>query len=443
MKRSEQNTPRAHTSVPLSLRTVSNSQYESDRLRREIERSLAPDALSEPTTAESDSPYQVERRAPPNHTDNRSVVPHESMVIPQEYDSYWNGSESMSSSRTNSERVPKSVLQPPRDDVPALPAKDSVPQAPVLQQHPMQAKSRPKLPQHRFSWEQASQSDDEAPPALMETDTVPVDHAHEPPDAANSPNPLASNEGYPATSIQPETESSPPTYDNGLNTVGPLREKRSFADPVPDGAIQGFPTATEPPALNSEQQAHEHVASLPKTNVPSNSNIDTGFPPPPPHPGVQPKIPAFREILALKTPADRIRGYNEARDQFAKQDTGLSHWLAITTSELPEHADVLSSVGRRPAVMMGHKPSSSRLLSSFRPTGQSDASESSNAMYGQGSSPSGSGNKLSSQQVQAKGKDLLRSAGVVGGKANVAAKGFFSKGRSKLRGGGGADKVDK
>ena len=105
---------------------------------------------------------------------------------------------------------------------------------------------------------------------------------------------------------------------------------------------------------------------------------------------------------------------------------------------------MLASVGRRPAVMMGHKPSSSRLLSGFRSTGpQSDASETANSAFGQGSVPSSSRNKLSSQQVQAKGKDLLHSAGVFGGKANVAAKGLFSKGRSKLRGAGGSDKVDK
>ena len=62
----------------------------------------------------------------------------------------------------------------------------------------------------------------------------------------------------------------------------------------------------------------------------------------------------------------------------------------------------------------------------------------------QGFSPSGgSSGKLSTQQVQAKGKDFLQAAGVFGGRANVAAKGLFSKGRSKLRGTSGVDKVDK
>jgi hypothetical protein len=56
----------------------------------------------------------------------------------------------------------------------------------------------------------------------------------------------------------------------------------------------------------------------------------------------------------------------------------------------------------------------------------------------QGFSPSG--NKQSGQQT--KGKDLLHSAGVFGGKASKAGKGFFAKGKSKLRGSGSGDKVD-
>jgi hypothetical protein len=56
----------------------------------------------------------------------------------------------------------------------------------------------------------------------------------------------------------------------------------------------------------------------------------------------------------------------------------------------------------------------------------------------QGFSPSSS--KLSGQQ--SKGKDLLHSAGVFGGKASKAGKGLFAKGKNKLRGSGGGDKVD-
>jgi hypothetical protein len=57
----------------------------------------------------------------------------------------------------------------------------------------------------------------------------------------------------------------------------------------------------------------------------------------------------------------------------------------------------------------------------------------------QGFSPGGA--KITSQQVQAKGKEFLHTAGVFGGKAGKAGKGLLAKGKSRLRGAGG-DKVD-
>jgi len=58
----------------------------------------------------------------------------------------------------------------------------------------------------------------------------------------------------------------------------------------------------------------------------------------------------------------------------------------------------------------------------------------------QGLSPAGT--KIKTQQVQAKGKELLHTAGIFGGKAGKAGKGLLAKGKNKLRGAGGGDKVD-
>ena len=175
--------------------------------------------------------------------------------------------------------------------------------------------------------------------------------------------------------------------------------------------------------------------------------------PPFPPSNAQPKIAAFREILALKSPSERIQAFNETREQFANLNTGLAHWLAVKASELPEHADLFKDSGRRPA-FHGHKPSPSRsklggLLQSGGQSAQPysntapsvpDGTPGNSSPYGY--SPSaGPSSKISGQQVQAKGKDLLHTAGVFGGKANVAAKGLFSKGKSKLRGSGGTEKV--
>lgn len=201
--------------------------------------------------------------------------------------------------------------------------------------------------------------------------------------------------------------------------------------------------------------------SLPEPRIHGSSRTfgaqDDELPSLPP-PTAQAKIPAFREILTLKSPAERIRAYNDTREQFANLNTGLAHWLAITAHDLPEHADLLTDSTRRPA-FQSHKPSPSRsklggLLQSgghaSQPYPSSPQSVPDGAVTGgalgnaflHGYSPSGgSSGKISSQQVQAKGKDLLHTAGVFGGKANVAAKGLFSKGKSKLRGSSGAEKV--
>ena len=443
-ERSEQNTPLALPFARLSLRTDTGSTYESDRLRREIERSLTPNMPSEPTTAESDSPYQGDQRIPDNVSIDRHGVAHESMVIPREYDSYWNGSESVHSSRPSSEwnetSIPlQTVQRRGEDEAPAPPAKDESPRAIVKEQQSPLADTRPAKPQHRFSWERTSLSE-VRPLDPGQGNTAPAAEAKQPPNVKDSPLP----DPHPDHEVSSKGYSEPPAYEGSVEFSEPLAEKQHTPDLIDDSGFKGTSRAAEQPQQDHSLQQYEQAPVTAQSDVPPNIKVEAGFSPPRPHPSAQPKIPAFREILALKTPAERIRGFNEAREQSAKQDIGLAHWLAVTTAELPEHADALASVGRRPAVMMGHKPSSSRLLSGFRSTGpQSDASEASNSAFGQGSVPSGGSNKLSSQQVQAKGKDLLHTAGVFGGKANVAAKGLFSKGRSKLRGAGGSDKVDK
>ena len=207
------------------------------------------------------------------------------------------------------------------------------------------------------------------------------------------------------------------------------------------------------PSLLQPPLSEPHVHESSRTFSAQNDEL-----PPLPPPNAQAKIPAFREILALKSPSERIRAYDETREQFANLNTGLAHWLAIMANELPEHADLLTKSPRRPT-FQGHKPSPSRsmlggLLQSGGHSNQSYSNSPQSAPDGAttGGSPSnaspygyspsgGSSGKISSQQVQAKGKDLLHTAGVFGGKANVAAKGLFSKGKSKLRGSSGAEKV--
>ena len=258
-------------------------------------------------------------------------------------------------------------------------------------------------------------------------------------------------------------------HPDGLEKPGPLMEKEFFKAVEPGMAEAVGSTDHESPiSQNQVRQVPESPRQTTLTNPVQDTDLsstseqnqtalptqtrDATLPAAVPPVSAQQKSPAFREILALKNPSERIRAFNETREQFAQINTGLAHWLAVTTEDLPEHADLLVSTGRPAPNFQAHSRTKSK-LGAFLPTGGSGQQTSTptadgavSGSLGGGPSPGfsisgGSGSKISSQQVQAKGKDLVRSAGVFGGKANVAAKGLFSKGKSKLRGGSGAEKV--
>ena len=145
-------------------------------------------------------------------------------------------------------------------------------------------------------------------------------------------------------------------------------------------------------------------------------------------PAAQPKIVTFREILTLKSPAERIRAYNNTREQFSNMDTGLNHWITATIDAQPEHAELLSRGGRFESAAIGHRPSPSRgkllktsptnatmqqpyyqqyLNASSQPATSSSGSTLPipSATGSQGFSPSGPGGgaRVTSRQVQAIG----------------------------------------
>lgn len=507
--------------MPPSLSTDTGSQFESDRLRREIVKNLDPTQSSEPTTAESDSPWQDDSRL----SANASLVRHgrDSGVLPSEYDSYWNGSSSDSTSRTNSahDHIGAAVavkrhdgaalvgITPPLNvgsDDQAQPPKDTIPGDVVLE--------RPIM-SHRFSWEQstgnvaparagspresvASHAPIDLPPSIGHHN---LENSRELPSSLENQGAMLNNGMRPNQGLY--LGGGSPTLDGPNSGTLEVSDTRDILDKAPECLpddptgvttgtthLPGYPGGLEVAELGSGlQQADPNVvhysyqmerreASIPQQGpiqVPESPSRfaasqpvrDGDFPSLPPA-SDQPKLRAFREILALKSPMDRIQAFNETREQFAHQNTGLAHWLDVKLRELPEHAHLLSSHGQFAIGGLGHKPSPSRtkflgmraagspstqqpyyqqyLNASSQPTASDGSPISSyqGSTLPQGFSPSGGGTaKLSSQQVQAKGKDLLHTAGVFGGKANVAAKGLFSKGRSKLKGSGGADKVDK
>lgn len=474
---------------PLSTGT-STQQYESDRLRREIVRELTPNVSSEPTTAGSDSLHQL----PSRHPTDQSEIRHgrESGVLPKEYESYWNdeNSDSGSSAFSAEPGQVEDATTAKRQQGAAVVSEPffssrKTSQVPVESAATTQpSEARPHMLPHRFSWEKPLQDLSTAPPTqqshpapqdVSRTTSIPAsstvvqrstESGQEDHQASGQTPPLANEMGYGPEDQKEveEPEKALPTYPEGLEPVQPPIEKSSFGSPLLDSAER-----FDDPGLQSQVMQPR----MQQEDTPTESTIpvvvrDGELPPPPLHADAQPKIPAFREILALKEPSERIRAYNQTREQFANLNTGLAHWLAITSSDLPEHADLLSSQGQPAPISQSHKPSPSRSkLGALLPTGTQssqqpyyqqylNATPQSSAPDGrviggaigggvsQGFSPSGgSGGKMSSQQVQAKSKELLHTAGVFGGKANVAAKGLFSKGKSKLKSSGGTEKVDR
>lgn len=505
--------------MPPSLSTDTGSQFESDRLRREIVKNLDPAQSSEPTTAESDSPWQDDSRLSADPSIIRRG--HDSGVLPSEYDSYWNGSSSGSTSRTNSahDHIGAAVAVKRHDGAalvgitPSLNVDSDHRAEPPKNTSPLNTvPERPIMP-HRFSWEQFTdnvtatraeslrenvvsyastdlppslghhnlENSVELPSGLQNQESIPNNsqgpshpgggsHASEGPSFATSARDILDkghegviNDSTGKFSGAPLIETNrPPGYPGSLEVAEP-----GSGQQLADSTFDHHPNEVEYSEPSISQQGVTQVPESPSQFTASQPVRDGNLPPLPPT-ADQPKLRAFREILALKSPLDRIHTFNETREQFAHLDTGLAHWLDVKVRELPEHAHLLSNHGQFATGTLGHKPSPSRTrLLGIRTTGspstqqpyyqqylnassQPTASNSNptSSYHGstlpQGSSPSGGGTvKLSSQQVQAKGKDLLHTAGIFGGKANVAAKGLFSKGRSKLKGSGGADKVDK
>ena len=512
--------------LPLLATDTKPRQYESDRLRKEIVRELTPMSASEPTTAETD--YSNYQDSKVSTSPSLSRPGHESGVLPKEYESYWNEGNSDDELTEASPEPSRLEHAASTDDQeaaslsgallhPTVPKQQAL-SPPVLQEQPAKglsqpvnlapftqeesAQERPRTLPHRFSWEQPLHDLSAAPATSQEPTAAPasdfLNSAIYPEGRSFQPQagPSESQGTYPMQtepSLSMNEPPKPPEKDNRIDYSGnvpssqweqsdsqkglpidpPGLEVSSSAgervhdEPLISGHEDNVNILAQPSPIGSyDTRSEEH----PLPEPPQQGNLASAAPNTYPGnytlPTLPPKIPAFREIVALKTPAERIRGFNDARVQFARLPVGLQAWVDETLRQLPEHEDLLTSSGRPFPSPQGHKSSPSRSkLGGLVPGGVQTGQQTHQQQYlnvgpqsavfngppqtgatGGGSpqaySPSGgSSGKISSQQVQAKGKDLLHTAGVFGGKANVAAKGLFSKGKSKFRAASGAEKV--
>ncbi|KAL8647552.1 MAG: hypothetical protein Q9210_005488 [Variospora velana] len=470
-----------------SISTETTPQYESDRLRREIIRELSPGLTSEPSTAESNNQSREVSRQSTNLDVTRDQ--RESMVLPREYDSYWNASGSEQSSRASSVRDhPKEVKEVISEDQKDRPIMSPIPyiagQAPgATQPARSHLTERPEMPSHGFSWERTQ----EAVPLAKVPDSSKLPSS----DEKSNDEPLHQpRERMPEdinTNVDPRTQNVATPEPQRSDFGGAMTRDRSLESEFTRhsseqeiaagaGERKSSITLKHPVHTNSPQSAvgyleptvtHPHQYPYQSHEQPCEDNEDPSqpmsttqeAPPAPALPTSQPQVHNFREILAMKNPQDRIKAYDESRQHFENIDTGLEHWLAVATSDLPEHKEILpngkllgpidykplstrSKLGGLLASTSSstQQPHQQQYLDANSPVGGMNASHAPSGSSIQGYSPTSGGSKLTSQQMQARGKDLLHSAGVFGGKANVAAKGLFSKGKSKFRG-GNADKA--
>ena len=507
--------PRQPDSLPALSTNVQPRQYESDRLRREIVKELSPGVASEPTTAESDSPHQASSRYTTNESLKSSdVTPG---ALPSDYDSYWNeDSDEASSGSSHRQGQPlqttglENTRAGPAIDQPSIGVANQQSKSAVPQPGSQQKQKKPHVLAHRFSWEQpladldsptepakAESNPKERQPEIgptssfLESQVYPEKRAPAtqadsriptgPPEHQKDVNQLPISSlpppvGHPSPSLDSrspydggiETEKELPSYPAALDTG--IRKPDESVATDPHQVVGQTPAALWHQEQNAQPNREPSIdRDVPTTPLSSHEPPQTTPGPPQNHlppaaPVTQAKFPAFREITALKSPAERIRAFNDTREQFANMNTGLQHWLALTSMSLSEHEDVIKNGGMTGAFRAGHKASQSKsklggLMTAQNsqpyyqqyldatPQSGNSASAPGGAPPGQSSPPqgfptsAGSSGKISSQQVQAKSKELLQSAGKYGGKANVAAKGLFSKGKSKLRDASGGKKV--
>lgn len=473
--------PRSPVERPTILPQLSTDpsvdDQESDRLRKEIVASLSPLRTSVTPAAEPNTASLLPSGAPVNR---------ESSIFPSEYDSYWADGDRTSPrpSHDLGRNIPDQAHS--STEQPSIAAKSTAQQPSNF--------TKPSI-FTRFSWEEDQGSQPilpegaaaQAPRNIQQEEKLPspaVEEAakeqREPsfqgiPDpyfgpahsvAIKKPEPL-SNSDLPARAPTPPPESAKPVASpirsemvgetspaSGLHVVN--TDLNPEAVDMPPRLSREVSPASQPPrssgegpAATQEQKASEALSAAETAPEPSPTTA-----------AVQESVPmsptsdkplGFRDIVTMKSPSERIATYNKTREYWAHADHGLGDWVSsaitanpdLATQSFPSQPILASSGTSR------HRPTGS--LSFFgKHHGSSSHQADQNAASSQapttptvgparpGSSPGGPG-RSASHHVQSRGKDLLHTAGVLGGKGMTGAKGLFSKGKSRFKG----DKVDK
>lgn len=408
--------------ITSSMSTETSPQdMESDRLRKEIMRSLSPDPTAAGDPSESES------------------------YFPKEYDGYSNdhkGIPPTSPLQTKPTTAPAGATEPLSLTInPAVAAEGS-----ANQPETSSAVSNPRSGlKKRFSWEASDDSDEEDVLEEQSERPISVPSVHSPPIAED---PSISKSAL----VTSPTFSSDAVHDS---TVGDAPDEQGLPrySTIANETVQHSEETPSEVAEPTEENSLAPLQEVDPSDMPASPSFDSPAPSavhrePTQPAGTEASLPSFRKIMEIPSGNEKIRVFRDTREQFAHIDNGLEDWIRRSSESLPEHADLIRANGRLPGgAPTGVLPPRNKFpkLSSLGNLSLPSSHEGSSQL---GYSPShvrrSSGSPLTGvmnrQNVEAKGKDLLHSAGVFGGKAGGAARGLFAKGKSKLR--GSADKVD-
>lgn len=429
---------------------------ESDKLREEIMKTLSPSQLN--------SSSFDEVLANPNQEQDEAT--RESRYLSGVYDDYLSLAEEKTLLETGRALKNESMLAShqstePRSTADATPQMDTPipPVAPLSPKRTSEPELEPGKRPRRFSWEQPPAWETMGPTKTGSTNETAkesgsptrqhtgssTEHSPEQPVGATSgltqpegtgtpheppkPNDRANGPARVATPDQPSPVSMSTDSSPAVDVRRSLAEEKVL---IESSSHLFEPPQTEHPALS------EHSDSL---AVLSPTSLET-----PANPSTQPlKIMAFREILSLPSPNQRTQKFDDTRHQFFGMDSGLSNWLMHMSTQLeqPEgtrqgDSQQTSTVAQSPTAPPGMQQSSQQpyyqqYLNASAPNmamGPPRRTSTGNLLAQSGPTTSGfnSGN-----QVGAKGKELLHTAGAFGNKGIKSGMKLFSKGKSKLR----------
>ncbi|PVI00172.1 hypothetical protein DM02DRAFT_614520, partial [Periconia macrospinosa] len=397
--------------VPQLSMEPSAEDHESDRLRKEIVASLTPKRTS------VDPAEQPSLQA-------SSPAGRASSVFPSEYDSYFAGvsPEATKVSPGPSTGAPSSLLN-------RFSWENQGSTAPQVS-HNVDAQANVSSPSVEPVGKGLTQlSGDLGPDASKPNEPTLADikvEDHAPTSTGDIANRAASPISPPAglhvvnSAVSPEAVDLPPRLSAD---VSPLLKEETAAVAKEEKTSE----KPNPSLITSQVDTSAKTAQSPTVKSPASD-----------------KPLGFRDIVNIKSTSERILTYNQTREYWAHTDHGLNAWISSAMDANPGLASFSpSQPARAPSSKVRHKPTGSiSLFGKHHGSPQAEQGSASSPQTHSASASSsfygGSVGRNPSLQMHAKGKDLLHTAGVLGGKGMTGAKGLFAKGKSRFK----SDKVD-